>query len=94
MKNEHPEITTLAISVNGELVEFPIHTYTTKWLITLLDELSDWDYDFVAPIMSELCERYGLDFADYEACDDCFSAIIDCYSDSELNKGEGIHEES
>lgn len=90
MKNDHPEITTLPIIVCDGLVELPIHTYTTDWLLTLLDEIETWNYDFVLPVMAELCERYGLDMADYETCDDCFSAIIDCYSDSELNKGEQL----
>ena len=76
MKNDHPEITTLPMPVNGGVIEFPIHTYSNTYLFTLLAEIPTWDYDFVLPVMAELCERGGLDLADYMDCDDCYNALL------------------
>lgn len=76
MKNNHPEITKIPVLVNGLSIEFPIRIIRTEWLMNTLLELGSWDHDFVLPIMAELCERGGLDLADYKDCDDCYNAIL------------------
>ncbi len=77
MKNDHPEIKTLPYKIDdGDIIEYPIACTETKLLLTILYEADSWDYDFIAPILSELCERYGLDLAEYETCGGCYNAIM------------------
>ena len=77
MKNDHPEITTLPYTLdNGETIEYPISCIETERLLDILETIVSWDFDCVAPVMAELCERGGLDLADYMDCDDCYNALL------------------
>lgn len=52
-----------------------VHGCTTSYLLALLsDELSDGE--LISYVMAELCERGGLDKADYKDFDDCYNAIM------------------
>lgn len=52
-----------------------VHGCTTSYLLALLsDELSDGE--LIPYVMAELCERGGLDMADYKDFDDCCNAIL------------------
>lgn len=48
----------------------------TEDLLDILEETDFFDYDHVIPILTELCERLGLDIDDYWCCDDCYMAIL------------------
>ena len=77
MKNDHPEITTLPYELNdGDTIQYPIVAMDTERLMNVLLYLDSWDYDYVLPIMAELCERCGLDLADYNDCDECYNAVL------------------
>ena len=40
----------------------------TEDLIDILETLDFYDYDHVIPILTELCERLGLNIDDYWCC--------------------------
>ncbi len=77
MRNTNTDIQT--VNING--TEENIFIFSAEQLIDYLDNLPDWDFDEVLPVMESLCERLGLDLADYEYCDDCFDAITAAYQE-------------
>jgi len=81
MKNTNTDIQSIWVYVNGTMEEENINSISAEHLIQYLDNLYDWDYDETLPIMESLCERLGLDLADYEYCDDCFDAITAAYQE-------------
>lgn len=77
MKNMNTDIQT--VEING--TEEKIFYLTAEQLIDYLDNLPDWGFDEVAPVMESLCERLGLDLEDYECPEDCFDAITAAYQE-------------
>ena len=77
MRNTNTDIQT--VNING--TEENIFIFSAEQLIEYLDNLPHWDFDEVLPVMESLCERLGLDLADYEYCDDCFDAITAAYNE-------------
>lgn len=77
MRNTNTDIQT--VNING--TEENIFIFSAEQLIDYLDNLPHWDFDEVLPVMESLCERLGLDLADYEYCDDCFDAITAAYQE-------------
>lgn len=49
---------------------------STECLLNILKGLDIFDYDHVFPILTELCERLGLDIDDYWNHEDCYTAIL------------------
>lgn len=54
---------------------------TVKDMLQWLDDIPDWLPDEVEAVMTEACDRLGMDVTDYECCDDCFRALENAYHD-------------
>lgn len=54
---------------------------TVKDMLQWLDDIPDWLPDEVSAVMTEACDRLGMDVTDYEDCDECFRALEDAYHD-------------
>ena len=51
-------------------------------LVRWLDDLPDWAHDEVEAVMTECCDRLGMDVEDFWDCDECFDHIYETYHDT------------
>lgn len=56
---------------------------TVRELLQWLDEIPDWTPDEVEAVMTEACDRLGMDVEDFEYCDDCFDKLMEAYNEWE-----------
>ena len=58
---------------------------TVKEMLQWLEDLPDWTPDEVEAVMTECCDRLGMDITDYEYCDDCYDKLTEAYHNWETD---------
>ena len=55
---------------------------TVKDMLQWLDDIPDWTPDEVLAVMTEACDRLGMDMDDFWDCDECFEHLCSTYQDT------------
>ena len=63
--------------------EKAISQCSVKEMLQWLEDLPDWTPDEVEAVMTECCDRLGMDITDYEYCDDCYDKLTEAYHEWE-----------